>query len=265
MATLVRDGVKLEFAEAGSGEPAIVFIHGWCCDRNYWQPQFDHYQRDHRVLAVDLRGHGASDRPESDDYSIAGFADDVAWLCGQLGITRPVIAGHSMGGVIALEIAARFPGLPAAVALFDSPVCVPAVLLESDRITGLMAALASPDYVAAAQAFVAGMFIEQDGKELAQRTIAAMSSAPQHVMSRALKETLFYDSETALQKCTVPLLFVGADSPPADVARLKSLRPDAIVGQTVGSGHFHQLEVPRQINAMLDRFLGIVARSAVSV
>jgi pimeloyl-ACP methyl ester carboxylesterase len=58
--------------------------------------QFDYFGRTHRVVAVDLRGHGASDKPMR-EYTVAGFADDLAWLCDQLGVVKPVVVGHSMG------------------------------------------------------------------------------------------------------------------------------------------------------------------------
>jgi pimeloyl-ACP methyl ester carboxylesterase len=56
MQSLVRDGVRLAYTEAGSGDPPLLFVHGWCCDHSYFQPQFEHFQRGHRVVAVDLRG-----------------------------------------------------------------------------------------------------------------------------------------------------------------------------------------------------------------
>jgi len=66
------------------------------------------------VISVYLRGHGDSDKPQT-PYTVCGFADDVAWLCGELGVAKPIVIGHSMGGMTALEIAARYPELPSAI------------------------------------------------------------------------------------------------------------------------------------------------------
>ena len=82
------------------------------------------------MISVDLRGHGESDKPEQ-DYTMAGYADDIAWLCRQLAAAKPVIIGHSMGGVIAFEVAARHPGLPGAVVAVDSPICPPDAVREA--------------------------------------------------------------------------------------------------------------------------------------
>src|SRR5437867_11077651 len=82
-----RDGVRLAFAETGSGPPPIVLVHGWTCDHTYFAPQRDYFSKRHRVVSVDLRGHGQSDKPK-DTYTIAGFADDVAWLCRELALAK---------------------------------------------------------------------------------------------------------------------------------------------------------------------------------
>ena len=95
MGQLRRDGVALFYEEAGEGDPPIVLVHGWCCDHAYFAPQFEHFRRAHRVVAVDLRGHGKSDKPRQ-DYTIEMLADDVAWLCGELGLVKPVVIGHSI-------------------------------------------------------------------------------------------------------------------------------------------------------------------------
>lgn len=107
MPHLIRDGVKLHYDEAGSG-PTMVFVHGWTCDRSHFAPQTAHFSSGRRCIAVDLRGHGESDKPEQ-PYTIDGFADDVAWMCGELGVSCSVFAGHSMGGAIVLALASPPP------------------------------------------------------------------------------------------------------------------------------------------------------------
>ena len=110
--------VRLYYERAGSGECELLFVHGWCCDRTTFSPQFDHFARTHAVTALDLRGCGRSDQPE-DGYTIPDFADDLAQFCAVVGIDRPVVIGHSLGGMIGVELAARHPSLPRALVLVD--------------------------------------------------------------------------------------------------------------------------------------------------
>jgi pimeloyl-ACP methyl ester carboxylesterase len=250
-----RNGVALYYEDAGQGDPPILLVHGWCCDHTYFAPQFERYQREHRVVAVDLRGHGQSDKPEQ-DYTIAGFADDLAWLCEDLGLTKPIVIGHSMGGVIALDLAARYPDLLAAVVAVDSPLLPPQAL--RDGISGLIDGLKSPAYRDVAQQFVEGMlFIDTDDPDLKERVVEGMASAPQHVMASAMEQIFSWDGESAARACTVPVLNLIASRPLLDVARFTELCPQVIHGQTVGAGHFHQLIVPDQVNAMIDRFTAL--------
>jgi pimeloyl-ACP methyl ester carboxylesterase len=106
MPLLTRDGVALFFEQAGRGGPPVVLVHGWGCNHTFMAPQFVHFRSTHRIVAVDLRGHVQSDRPQQ-AYSIAAFADDLAWICRELTLEHPVLIGHSMGGAIAMELVAQ--------------------------------------------------------------------------------------------------------------------------------------------------------------
>jgi len=73
------------------------------------RPQFERYaERGHRVVAVDLRGHGQSDNPEG-SYAMGVFADDVAWVCERIGLEKPVVIGHSMGDIVSPPATRRCP------------------------------------------------------------------------------------------------------------------------------------------------------------
>jgi pimeloyl-ACP methyl ester carboxylesterase len=259
-----RDGVKLFYEDRGGDGVPLLFIHGWCCDHTYFAPQAEHFAaRGHRVVSVDLRGHGQSDKPEQ-EYTMPAFAADVAWLCGELELERPVVAGHSMGGVVALALAAVHPEVPRAIALFDSPIAVPGAVIAS--LGSFLEALRSSACSDVAAAFVSErLFIATDDPERRRQIVQAMTCAPQHVMASAMENIFSYDSEAALAATTVPLLYVAADRFIADANRIRELRPDAVIAQTCGAGHFHQLEVPGQVNAMLERFLAVLPAVAGSV
>ena len=250
---LTRGGVALCFTEAGSGAPPLVFVHGWTCDHTFFTPQVEYFSRAHRVVAVDLRGHGESDKPQQ-DYAMAAFADDLAWLCGQIGLGKPVIIGHSMGGLIALEVAARHPHLPAAIVTVDSPILPPEGTFEG--LAPFVAALRTSAYQEAQRQFVEQMlFIPTDDPARKARILDVMSSAPRYVMASAFENIARFDQAAAAAACKVPWLALFAAHMFTDMPRLRAVCPHVVTGQTVGAGHFHQLEVPEQVNAMIERFL----------
>src|SRR5229473_1169726 len=118
MATIVYKGIKLAYEDRGAGKPAFVFVHGWTCDRSFFAPQAEHFSRRHRVVSVDLRGHGESDKPPG-AYPIAAYADDIAYIIEQLGLGKTVVVGHSMGGQTVLQLAAAHADCVAGIVMVD--------------------------------------------------------------------------------------------------------------------------------------------------
>ncbi len=81
---------------------------------------------------------------------------------------------------------------------------------------------------------------------------------PRHVAISAWENGFFgWDTAVAATACGAPFLYIDAGTPNVDLDRLAALCPTLLVGRTVGAGHFHQLEVPDQVNAMIDRFVAV--------
>ncbi|MDJ0848621.1 MAG: alpha/beta hydrolase [Myxococcota bacterium] len=250
----VRDGVGLGFLEAGDGHlPPLLFVHGWACDHRFFVPQLAHFAPRHRVVVVDQRGFGTSDKPPP-PYSVDGSADDLAWLCAELGITEAVVVGHSMGGAVALSLSARHPGLCAGLALCDPAVFLPPWATESraEFIRGL----SSPAYRDVLKLF-ATRHLFSDGDDPAQRRwiLEAMCETPQHVLRATLQAIYDFDAEAAARGCRVPMLCVESAAPLVGTRRLRELCPQVEVASVPEVGHFHQLLAPHEINALLEAFV----------
>ena len=159
-----------------------------------------------------------------------------------------------MGGVIAVELAARFPDLLGAVVTLDSPIVATSALLE--RVKPFAEGFHSPTFRELQAQFVDSMFLPTDNPERKARIKAGMMNTPQHVAVSAFDNVL-KDTVSAVRACKVPLLVLAAAESLSDLSRLHEMCPHVITGQTVGAGHFHQLEVPEQITAMVERFLTV--------
>ena len=68
----------------------MLSVHGWGCDHSAFAPQAEFFSHSHRVVSIDLRGHGQTDAPEQ-NYTVAGFADDLAWLSAELALTKLLV------------------------------------------------------------------------------------------------------------------------------------------------------------------------------
>ncbi|MEO5665794.1 MAG: alpha/beta fold hydrolase [Nocardioides sp.] len=100
-------GHRRAFVKAGSG-PALLLLHGLGCDHSTWAPIIESLAKRYTVIAPDLLGHGASDKPRA-DYSVGGYANGMRDLLTVLGIERATVLGHSFGGGVAMQFAYQFP------------------------------------------------------------------------------------------------------------------------------------------------------------
>src|SRR5438874_8487484 len=102
------DGLNLVCEVRGRGDTALVFLHGWCGDREYWKHQADAFAADYRVVTLDQAGHGESGKDRK-AWTAASLAGDVEAVVKALGLKRVILVGHSMGGPVALLAAKRMP------------------------------------------------------------------------------------------------------------------------------------------------------------
>ena len=171
--------------------------------------------------------------------------------------------GHSMGGFVALELAARSPALATAVVALDASIALDESRRQARR--ALAEGLRGPGYRDAARRIVEAMCLPTDNAARRARIVASVAAVPPHVMASTWANTFTYDSLEAARACRVPALYIGAAVARADVARFRELCPQLVTGQTVGAGHFHQLEVPEQVNAMIERFLAVALPKAAAL
>jgi pimeloyl-ACP methyl ester carboxylesterase len=252
MATITRNGIRLAYEDRGVGEPAIVFVHGWTCDRSFFAPQAEYFAKRHRVVSGDLRGHGASDKP-NEPYSIAAYADDVAYLIDQLGLGKVVAVGHSSGGLAVLQLAASYPDSVAAIVMVEpGPFSLP-----PDGRAG---------FEAIANAIEAGnqeprrdliktLFLPTSEPMCVENVLRIMMDAPSHVAAPGLRGIIAFDGPAVAAQCKVPVLNLAAASPFNPPHLMSQWLPNVVHGQTVGAGHFNQLEAPDQVNVMIERFM----------
>lgn len=250
--TATRDGVALRYLDTGAGEPALLLIHGWTCDHTNWKDQIAHFSPRHRIVAMDLRGHGASDKPEQ-GYSIDGFVDDVAWLIRELGLDKPVVIGHSMGGVIALNLVRKHPGLAAGIVMVDSPVFLPEA--TKGLLAPLFAGLESPEYASVFDSAARSLFFgPASPPALVDEIVASSVKTPQNVMVTAIVSTLSEASRTP-GPILVPALYLRATDPAiADEADIRKSFPGLGL-VNVPCAHFVQMEQPAATNNIIRDFL----------
>jgi pimeloyl-ACP methyl ester carboxylesterase len=253
MEITLPDQIKLYFHKAGRGNPTFIFIHGGGADTSHLAPQFNFFARRGTAINLDLRGYGKSDKPTKYG-TIAQYADDVAYLCRQLKVASPIVIGHSMGGMVAVELAAKHPMLPPAIVLISSGVLFPKAALEGEET--VLRGLRSGTYRTAIQALIGQICLPSDRfKSHIEDTFFAVSQE-QWV---AHFEAMFAWDKVAPERvaaCKLPVLYIeDSGGRYSDLPRFSSLCPQLTICKTVGSGHFPTLEIPEQVNSMIERFI----------
>jgi pimeloyl-ACP methyl ester carboxylesterase len=251
------DGVPLAFEAAGSGTPALVFVHGWSCDRRYWRHQVDAFAVRNRVVAVDLAGHGESGAGRQ-SWTMPAFGDDVVAVVRHLGLGQVVLVGHSMGGDVVTEAALRLGDQVAGVVWADTYDTLgdPPTLEELEQFQAPF----REDFVAATRAFVRRLSGPATPDDLVEWVAEDMSAAPPEVALEALPRAVGNEPAlvAALPKLTAPVVAINAGWRPSDDAALARHGVRAVV--LPGVGHFLMLEDPDGFNRLLAEVVDGFAR-----
>jgi pimeloyl-ACP methyl ester carboxylesterase len=243
----------LGYDDAGAGDPALLFLHGWCGDRSFFAPQFEHFATSDRVVSVDLPGHGISPVPSK--YEVWSFASEVADLMRELDLGRSVVFGHGLGAMVALSLAWHEPDLVCGVVKIDPPPLRQEVWRDFEA--ELVPSFRGRDGRAGRQKFIEQMFLPTDDSKRRAQIIETMMAMPNDVAIPMVQAMARFDAMAVLRVLDVPVMCVFSAVPTNDAADLLDACPWITLGQTVGTGHFLQLEVPEQVNAMIERFLEV--------
>lgn len=238
----------------GEGDPPLMLVHGWACRRSHMRRLATDLSANHETLNLDLLGHGDSDAPHV-DYRLDRLALGLAAAIEQQ-LGRPaVVIGHSMGAAVTLELIRMRPALVRAAVLLD---CTP--IVRDPQVTSMMehhrVVFAAPEYLDEMEPFVRSLFIPESPPEIVEQVVEDMLACPQHVISSAMHAMADWDGPAALGAARTPLLHISTGAFGTGV-ELAGLAPDLRLGLAVGTGHFLQMEVPAQVEAMIERFLDI--------
>ncbi|MFJ7270923.1 alpha/beta fold hydrolase [Streptomyces sp. NPDC099050] len=264
--TVTRAGVRLTCRDWNAPHPAsappVVLLHGLAGHAGEWDATAAHLAPHHRVVAVDQRGHGASERRPA-DVSRAAYVADVRAVCEQLGVHRPVLAGQSLGGHTAMLTAAAHPDLVRGLVLIDAG----AARADPDtpeQIGGWLDSWPLPfPSLAEAHTFLTGQGLNGEAwaAGLEQRADGWYPRFERSVMVGAIAENGTRDWWPQWRAVRCPTLLVigekGIIPPEESVRMLDSADPStATTAVSVpGSGHDVHLDRPAAVHSLLSAFL----------
>lgn len=260
MPILSTEAVDLAYDDVGSGSPPLLLVHGFSCARTDFGPMAAHFSPHHRVVAFDQRGHGESSPARDGRYGFGVDAEDARRLCQELGLERPVVIGHSLGGVTALSLAAE-PGFASGLVLLDSTVDIPAEV-QGELVAFLddLDRSSDDEFRERVRQYARYRMIDpSDDPVVADELVERSARVAKSVYVPGVRSIVGVDVLAMAGSVTVPSLFIASSLPWIDPAEVHRHLPGWFLGRTVGAGHFHHLLVPDQVNTMVERFLASVA------
>lgn len=244
------DGVPIHYDLQGDGDIALVFVHGWCCNRGHWDQQVRHFASNHTVVCLDLAGHGASGSDRA-KWTMQSFGQDVVAVVKQLGLRQVILIGHSMSGPVIVEAARLLP-----------PVTVIGLVgadtwqnLQQTRTPAQIAENTAPyraNFVETARVTVRNMFGPAADSKLVEDTVMSMSATPPHIGIGVVEELGGHDRmlQDGLLEIRAPKITINSGWRITNVEAAQCYGIEVVF--MPDAGHFVMMEDPGTFNRLLE-------------
>jgi pimeloyl-ACP methyl ester carboxylesterase len=250
--TITGPAGELYVDDAGSGSGvAMLFVHSYAGSSAHWGAQLAHLRPRRRAVALDLRGHGHSDKPPDGDYRVDSLGEDIAAVADALELKRFVLAGHSLGGAAAAAYVGKHPRRVAGLVLAGAPGKA-----DPQQARQVMASLHA-DYNKVMMGYWASL-VENAQPEVRETLEAGMRSVGREASLAIIGAIFGYDPLPALSAYNGPRLII--DTPHGDgPTALHNQLPDIKRKVIDGTSHWPHMDKPQEFNRLLDEFLAWIA------
>ena len=247
-----KDGVPISFSVYGEGEPTLVFIHGWGSNRSIWQKQIPYFEKEFRIVTLDLAGYGKSG-PRENIYSPEAFAEDVVAVIREIHASKVILIGHGISGAVIMKVADMLPdyviGLVGIDTMHDFEAVYTPELIE-DTLEPF-----KRDYSKAAGLYARLLFVKGADPELVDGVAKMMSGTSAKAGISTIGEMMKISNVANLPKTEVPVWFINSDLSPTNTEINRKYIPESYFRIIPGVGHFLMLESPDKFNRQLDNII----------
>ncbi|WP_159520497.1 alpha/beta fold hydrolase [Sunxiuqinia indica] len=247
-----KDGTQISYEVYGTGEPTLVFVHGWSCDARYWQKQIAEFSRNNRIILIDLAGHGHSGMTR-EKYTMKAFGEDVQAVVEATESKNVLLIGHSFGGTVIAEAARLMPKKVRGLIGVDTFENIE-YPLSREELNGMLQPF-SEDFQAGTRQFVQQMLLPDKDTLRRNWIIADMSAAPPSVAVNAMKDYLTQsvtgEAAQIFEDIHLPVWVVKGDLWPVDYEANRRHMQSYEVIEIENADHFLMLNRPDEFNQAL--------------
>lgn len=251
--------VNINYDDTRKGDTTLLFVHGWCINKDYWKDQLDFFRSKYRVVTVDLPGFGASGK-NREKWTVEAYGEDLSAVMQQLDLKNVILVGHSMSGNIVVE----------------------AALHNSDRVIGLVGVdnfknagwdptqpdtMAANFYRGARQHYKAVvlpyasqyLFSSATDSLVKARVMNDITNADTVIAIDCLERGDSYPGSDKLASLKRTIYLINSDYTPTDTAALTKKGIAYVLLPIHGTGHYPMNENPAGFNKLLEEAVGKIA------
>lgn len=243
------DGNEIAFTVQGKGEPALIFVHGWACNKSYWKNQTKEFAKNYKVVALDLTGHGQSTANRK-SYTMQLFGQDVAAVVNQLKLSKVILIGHSMAGAVILEAKKILKDKVIGIIGVDTYQVLDVGETE-ERAEQFLSTFKS-NYLGSVEAYLGNLFAEGRDTNFTNSIIRDLQKMPKERGIDIFRNILKYNYEKAVRETNPKIIAVNSDRFPAKLEKVKKIIPSFELKIVPNTDHFLMLENPIEFNNKLN-------------
>jgi len=241
-----------------NNDTTLVFVHGWCINGEYWKPQVEAFTDRYNILTLDLAGHGQS-KVQRADWTIEGYAADVADLIRELELKNVVLIGHSMSGNVNLIVNEMLDGDIAGFIGIDNFHEVAVVMSDSSsKQTDEFLKMLETNYKKTTEMFSQSLFSASTDSVVRARVMRDALGCDSVMSTKTLTNLIGQMSKekNLFSKLKVPLILINSDVNPVKEESLTANVPSGYkIFLVHGTGHYPMIEKPEEFNQKLQAAL----------
>jgi len=259
---LDKNGVKLAYYVHGEGEPTLVFVVAWIGTAELWIPQVNYFSQNFKMVTVDMRGAGESDKP-ADNYTLDLYVDDLNSIIEELQEKNIVLVGESMGASIAIKYVTKYPGKVSKLVLMSG---TPKMISTNDFPHGLssevldrLLTLAQESYSRFVRYFIELIFPEPGTEYLKEWGFGMCQKTPEEIAMNSANNFMKEDLRPLLGKIDIPTLILHGENDVVDPLEGAKYMHEKIPGSEMyifkGKGHCPSITAADKFNKILEEFV----------
>lgn len=244
------DGQRIHYKESGHGNIALIFVHGWLGNAEWWNSQQEYFKNIYHIVQMDLSGHGKSDISRK-EWTSELYADDIKAVADQISSPEIILVGHSMSGAYVLEASLKITKLKALI-LIDTVKDLDETFTDDQAEQFLFVHYRNDFKNAVENILPQYLFAKKTPPDVQQKIQDEFLQNTSEKAIDLLRPLYKKDFREAASTIKIPVRAINSDSSPTHIENNRKYIKDYDYVEISGTGHYPMLENPEEFNTMLE-------------